>query len=394
MRARACGSRRHCYNQLLAHFQQSGAKWSKAAAYPHFIGVIRPAFPWYNEVSSRVTRNAIDDLDNAYQHFWRRVRENKPANPKAKTFRERFGYPTFKKKGEGDSFALREFAKFDVDGRSLRLERRPGRVELRQPLRFTGKTQQVTISQQADKLYASVLVETDDHDPHAPDGFAVGVDFGVKSLATLSDGTVFPANQKLKANLRRVKRRQRRLKRKVKGSNRRANARLSLAKLHKRIADQRKAVLHEGVRSPDPQLSGGLYRRFEREGHGEKPSPCPRGQRCRIRYAPAVHRVQGRVARWNGGDHRPFRAQHADVLQVSSDSRYAARPADDGVRLRQRDGPRFERGLNILNSGLNPLTPDLKRAQESGKTTVRRGADVDGAKMTTLPDSHRSARLA
>ena len=39
---------------------------------------------------------------------------------------------------------MREFAKFDVDGRSLRLERRPGRVELRQPLRFTGKTQQVT----------------------------------------------------------------------------------------------------------------------------------------------------------------------------------------------------------------------------------------------------------
>ena len=36
-RTRVCGSRRHCYNQLLAHFQQPGAKWSKAAAYPHFL---------------------------------------------------------------------------------------------------------------------------------------------------------------------------------------------------------------------------------------------------------------------------------------------------------------------------------------------------------------------
>ena len=39
--------------------------------------------------------------------------------------------------------------------------------------------------------------------------------------------------------------RNRRLSRKVKGSHRRAKARNSLAKLHKRIADQRQAVLHE-----------------------------------------------------------------------------------------------------------------------------------------------------
>ncbi len=49
--------------------------------------------------------------------------------------------------------------------------------------------------------------------------------------------------------------------------------------------------------------------------------------------------------------------------------------------------------INILNIGLDMLTPGLKRAQESGKTTVRRGADVDDAKMPTLLDSHRSMRL-
>ncbi|NDG88387.1 MAG: transposase, partial [Gammaproteobacteria bacterium] len=26
---RACGARRHCFNQLLAHFKQDGVKWSK-----------------------------------------------------------------------------------------------------------------------------------------------------------------------------------------------------------------------------------------------------------------------------------------------------------------------------------------------------------------------------
>ncbi|WP_242467229.1 RNA-guided endonuclease InsQ/TnpB family protein [Thiocapsa imhoffii] len=159
--ARACGSRRHCYNQLLEHFSQKDVKWSKAAAYQHYMKVIRPAHPWYNEVSSRVTRNAIDDLDNAFKHFFRRVKlGQKP------------GFPTFKKE-------------------------------------------------------------------------AVGVDFGIKSLAVTSDGTVFPENNALKRNLKALKRKQRRLSRKQKGSNRRARAKLAVAKLHKRISDQRQAVLHE-----------------------------------------------------------------------------------------------------------------------------------------------------
>ena len=50
--------------------------------------------------------------------------------------------------------------------------------------------------------------------------------------------------------------------------------------------------------------------------------------------------------------------------------------------------------INILKFGLDTLTPDLKRAQESHKTTVRRGAGGDGAKMPALSDFHRSARLA
>lgn len=67
---KACRSRRHCYNQLLEHFSRPENKWSKAAAYQHYTKGIRPEHPWYNEVSSRVTRNAIDDLDNAFKKFF------------------------------------------------------------------------------------------------------------------------------------------------------------------------------------------------------------------------------------------------------------------------------------------------------------------------------------
>ncbi len=382
--ARACGSRRHCYNQLLAHFQQPGVKWSKSAAYQHFIAVIRPAFPWYNEVSSRVTRNAIDDLDNAYKHFFRRVKlGQKP------------GYPTFKKKGVGDSFALRESAKFDVQGRTLRIERLPTRIDMRQPLRFTGKTKQVTISQQAGKFYASVLVETEDYNPHAPEGEAVGVDFGVKSLAVLSDGTVFPANQKLKANLKRLKRRQRRLKRKVKGSNRRAKARLSVAKLHKRIADQRRAVLHE--------LSDHLTRNYKVvciedlnvrgmvKNHSLARAVSDAGfgtLRQMVEYKAALRGVKVAVI----GRFEPSTRMCSKCGQLH-DMPLDKRMMDcDCGNVMDRD---HNAAVNILRFGLDTLTPDLKRAQEPGKTTVRRGSGVDGAKMAThqkildFPDSSR-----
>lgn len=242
--SRACGARRHCFNHLLAHFKQDGVKWSKAAAYQHYLKVIRPALPWYNAVSSRVTRNAIDDLDNAFRHFFRRLkRGQKP------------GYPTFKKKGQRDSFALREAAKFEVEGRTLRIEKLPTRIRMRQKLRSTGQTKQVTISQRAGKFFASILVATQDYHPHAPEPDMAGVDFGLKSLAVFSTGERMPANQKLKANLKRLKRLSRQLSRKQPGSRRRAEAKLRVARLHLRIANQRQAVIHE--------LSDTLTRTFQ-----------------------------------------------------------------------------------------------------------------------------------
>ncbi len=241
---RACGTRRHCYNQLLANFSQPGARWSKSAAYQFYMRELRPAFPWYSDVSARVTRNVIDDLDAAFSHFFRRVRLGQMP-----------GYPKFKKKGVGDSFSLREADRFDVVGRTLRIERLRSRIAMRQKLRFTGVTKQVTISQRAGKYFAAILVDTNDYNPHNAAKEIVGVDMGVKELAVLSDGRVVPANQKLKSSLKRLSRMQRDLSRKKIGSNRRAKAKLKVAKLHARVSRQRSAVIHE--------LSDQLTREFK-----------------------------------------------------------------------------------------------------------------------------------
>jgi putative transposase len=184
---------RHCYNKLLEHFSQKDEvdqlvnKWSKTAAYHYYIKMLRVEFPWYNEVSSRVTRNAIDDLDHAFQHFFRRVKLGQTP-----------GYPRYKKRDVKDSFAMRESEKFDVDNRMLRIEKLKTHLEMRQFLRFRGKPKQVTISKRAGKYFASILIDTDEYDPKDVNRQpSVGIDFGIKSLVILSNGESFPASQPL-----------------------------------------------------------------------------------------------------------------------------------------------------------------------------------------------------
>ena len=102
--------------------------------------------PWMAEVTSRAPRNAIEDLDTAFKSFFRRVKEG----------RAPFGFPRFHRRGQHDSFALREKPKFGVDGRRLRLEKAPGRILMRQALRFTGTLHSVTVSFRAGRFFAAV----------------------------------------------------------------------------------------------------------------------------------------------------------------------------------------------------------------------------------------------
>jgi putative transposase len=130
-------------------------------------------------------------------------------------------------------------------------------INLREPIRLRGKLKQVTISKRAGKYYASFLIDTAEYDPKDVNRQeSVGVDFGIKSLATLSNGESFPASQPLKKEIRKLKKLRRNMSRKVIGSNRRARAKLRLQKLHFRVARQRAAILH--------QLSDYLTKTFDR----------------------------------------------------------------------------------------------------------------------------------
>jgi putative transposase len=76
-------------------------------------------------------------------------------------------------------------------------------------------------------------------------GPVVGVDLGVKVLATCSDGTVIPNPRHLKRRLKKLKRLHRVVSRRKKGSKNRKKAARNLATLYRTVANQRKNTLHQ-----------------------------------------------------------------------------------------------------------------------------------------------------
>lgn len=120
-----------------------------------------------------------------------------------------------------------------------------GRVRMREEVRFSGRLKRVTVSREADRWSASVMIETDDITPVEQPCDAVGVDLGVTTLATLSDGTEISGPKPHTALLKRLRRSSRALSRKRRGSRNAEKARRRLARLHARISHVRKDALHK-----------------------------------------------------------------------------------------------------------------------------------------------------
>jgi len=153
------------------------------------------------------------------------------------------GYPNFKKKGDHDSFTIDAGGKpIPVGGKSIKLPT-IGWVKTYEGLpHVTCKS--ITISRTAESWFIDFAYEQE-HEPTIKQQEILGVDLGVKELATLSTGVVFPNPKHYKTNLEKLRRLSRKLAGKVKGSNNRNKAKIQLAKHHARVANLRKDTLHQ-----------------------------------------------------------------------------------------------------------------------------------------------------
>jgi putative transposase len=238
--AKAAGTARFAYNWALAEWQTQYAAWKDDNSLPkpnqmslrrQLNAIKREQFPWMLDVTKNAPQMAIIQLGTAFKNF----------------FAGRAKYPQFKKKGKSrDSFTLTN-DQFSLDACRIRIPNL-GLVRMRETLRFSGKILSATISRTADQWFASITVDTQDHNhlPPAENQGVVGVDLGVSALATLSTaGEVVIGAKPHKALLSRLKRLSRSLSRKVKGSANRHKAKQKLAKFHAKIANIRQDSLHQ-----------------------------------------------------------------------------------------------------------------------------------------------------
>lgn len=240
--ARACGVARFAYNWALAAWKEeyeAGGKPNEAALRKRLNAIKGEEFPWMSEVTKVAPQNAIKNVGLAFQHFFRRLKQGgKP------------GYPRFKRKGLHDSFRAdngpqnAESHAVECVGRTVKLPR-CGVVRMREELRFSGRTLAATVSKMADGWYVAILVDTNDCLSGPLHRGVVGVDLGIKELATLSTGEVIPALKPHRAAHARLVRLSRSLSRKQSGSANRAKAKAKLARLHQRIANIRTDALHK-----------------------------------------------------------------------------------------------------------------------------------------------------
>jgi putative transposase len=193
--------------------------------------------PYLPRVHSQVLQDVLHRVDRAFQAFFRRVKAG--ATP---------GYPRFKGRGWYDSFTYPQWGNGVKLGGGRLILSKIGALRLHtdRPLEGTPKT--CTIVRKVDGWYASIACEVVPS-PLPPTGKAVGVDVGLESFATLSNGAQIANPRYYRAAERKLKQAQRRLSRRVKGSNRRRKARELLAKVHLRVKRARQDFAHKTART-------------------------------------------------------------------------------------------------------------------------------------------------
>ena len=198
---------------------------------------------WWSRNSRETYNMALRDLAQALSN-WSKSRKGQRKG-------RRVGFPRFKSKNTTMRFAYsNDFVAPTVsDPYGLKLYR-IGRVHCMENVykRVNGaRVIRVNLSCRAGRWYASLTVEREPSPVYTRKRGAVGVDLGIKHLATLSDGTVIPNPRALDARLKVLRKAQRALSRKTKGSVRHGKAKERVARLHARVTDMRMDAINKAT---------------------------------------------------------------------------------------------------------------------------------------------------
>ena len=233
--AKTFGCTRFIYNQMLADriksYQENKDLDIKAIKYPT-PAQYKKEYEWLKEVDSLALANAQMNLDKAYKNFFRDKSVGFPKFKSKKT--NRFSYTTNNQNGT-----------ISIEENFVKIPKLKSKIKIVLHRQFKGLIKSATISKTpSNQYYISILVDTENIQLPKNDN-KIGIDLGIKEFAICSNGDRFDNPKNLRKFEKKLSKLQKDLSRKQKGSNNRYKARLKVAKLHQKIANQRKDFLQK-----------------------------------------------------------------------------------------------------------------------------------------------------
>jgi len=197
--------------------------------------------PSLKAVHSLVLQNVNIRVDLAFKAFFRRVKAGDDP-----------GYPRFKGYGRYDSMTYSQYGNgVRLDGSNLALSKL-GNIKIKMHRGLCGKPKIVTVRRSSTgKWFATISC--------APEGFPesnplpksekfAGIDVGLQSFATLSNGKKIPNPRFFKQEQDALAKAQRKLSKLAKGTPERAKVRKVVSRIHERITNKRTDLAHQQAR--------------------------------------------------------------------------------------------------------------------------------------------------
>jgi len=186
-------------------------------------------FSYLKEIGSQAVQDVTDRIDRAYQLFFRNVKRKIRCSP-----------PNFKKLKNYKSFTLKQSGwKFDEENFSVTINGQ--KFKYFQSRKISGKIKTVTIKRDSlGDLYIFVVTDAKIFKVETRTGKRVGFDFGLKNFLTSSEGKIISSPLFFAKNSKLIAKACKNLSRKQKSSNNRRRAKISLARIYKKTANQRK----------------------------------------------------------------------------------------------------------------------------------------------------------
>jgi putative transposase len=236
---RSAGCARFAYNwglrQKIDEYKATGKSPSAIELHRRLNALKKTDYPWMYDSSKAAPQEALRNLDIAFQNFFRRCKTG-----------EKPGFPRFKSRHRGiGSFSLT--GSIHVESDRVKIPR-IGWIRLKEHgyIPTDVKIISTTVSEKAGRWFVSISVEQEIEQPaRKPD--SVGVDVGVSTLATLSDGSKFENPKPLNQAQKRLRLLQKSVSRKVKGSSNRRKAVRLVQRQHYRISCIRKDASHKST---------------------------------------------------------------------------------------------------------------------------------------------------